>query len=75
MILILLSLASLLFSSLMHDCCSPQLSCLIEENNNHVWERRTTNVSEKWKPQLCLREENNNHVWERTTIMYERGEQ
>jgi hypothetical protein len=42
-----------------------QQSCLREENNNHVWERRTPIMSE-WA----------DHVWEmRTIIISERGEQ
>jgi hypothetical protein len=66
MIVVLLSQTWFLFSSLRHDCCSP---------NNHVWEKRTTIMSERGEQKLCLREENNNHVWERrTTNVSERGE-
>jgi hypothetical protein len=48
-----------------------QQSCLREQNNNYVCERRTTImsergdqqfISEKGNQQSCLREENNNHV-------------
>ena len=38
-----------------------QQSCLREENNNHVRERRTTIISER-EQQSCLREENSNRV-------------
>jgi hypothetical protein len=44
-----------------------QQSCLREENNNHVRERRTTIVSERGEQQSFLREENNNHVRERSS--------
>jgi hypothetical protein len=45
-----------------------QQSFLREENNNHVRERRTTNISERGEQQACLRER-------RTAIISERGEQ
>jgi hypothetical protein len=65
MIVVLLSQTWLLFSSLRNDCCSPL----------HVWESRTTIMSERGEQQSFLRE-NNNYVWERRTIIiYERGEQ
>jgi hypothetical protein len=73
MIVILLSLTLLLFSSLRHDCCSFLSEMIV---NNDARERRTTIVSERGEQQTCLRKENNNHVRERrTTIMSERGEQ
>jgi hypothetical protein len=63
MIAVLLSQTYLLFPSLRHDCC-------LEENNNHVRERRitimserrTTIISERREEQSCLREESNNPV-------------
>jgi hypothetical protein len=75
MIIVLLSQTWFLFCSLWHDWCSPLLdmivgelqTCLREENNNYVWERRTTIMSERGEQQSCLGQ------W--TTIMSERGEQ
>jgi hypothetical protein len=57
MIVVLLSLTSAIMSER-----GKQQSCLGEENNNHLRERRTTIMSERGEQQLCLREENNNHV-------------
>jgi hypothetical protein len=77
MIPILLSHTWLLFS-LRHVCCSPlsdmivvplSQTWLLFENNNHFWERRTRNMSERGEQQSCLIEENNNHVWERRTTI------